>query len=285
MPVLVIMKALRAKGWSIGPCPSIHNKDSDKLFGTSGFVKNRLFLQCLCALPQLQEKGVGDIHSGQLVSYYQCLLTVPQPGDVQPARNAKYYKSLLDGCAAGPSRSVRDTLCDDGPSDEVIGLPSHLHVGSVLSLDASEVPQSTSAHPGDSQAIVPSDSGDESEGIVTSIPLASVALGTEPLHPSIYVSEFKQQGQSGHYRRLMIRCPLSGHCAHGTPSRRCVKYRNTMANQTKALGQREPEAYLLAWAAAAARFSCKEDHVGYNPTAGEVSVSFQQLMRGTAVSG
>ena len=70
-------------------------------------------------------------------------------------------------------------------------------------------------------------------------------------------------GQVGHYRRLRLNCKLSLQCKH-SGSVPCNKSR--VLNAIGIFGEREPEAFLIAWADAAHRFSTRAAHMRHMPS-------------------
>jgi hypothetical protein len=75
-------------------------------------------------------------------------------------------------------------------------------------------------------------------------------------------------GDVGHYQRLLIKCPLSS-CQH-SETKPCQKYRSLSDGHQVNFGQREPEAYLLAWAEAASRFTDRAAHMRHRPSIADV---------------
>ena len=70
-------------------------------------------------------------------------------------------------------------------------------------------------------------------------------------------------GMPGYYRRVIVTCPW--HTGHAQPP--CKLRRNTGHRQTVVLGVKEPLAYLGAWLVAGSKFSSREDHARFKPSA------------------
>ena len=82
-PILKIMQYLKNAGWSVGAESKFHTASEPKrCYGTCDFVERRSYLQCLCVLPQLHDKGLDKLKVGLSASYYHCLLHADNPGSV-----------------------------------------------------------------------------------------------------------------------------------------------------------------------------------------------------------
>jgi len=79
--------------------------------------------------------------------------------------------------------------------------------------------------------------------------------------------EHLKPGQTGHYRRVAVMCPLCD--SKHKRDNPCKKYRNVGAKQTE-LGPQEPVAYLAVWAANAGRFTTAAQHIAFKPSPADV---------------
>ena len=78
-------------------------------------------------------------------------------------------------------------------------------------------------------------------------------------------------GQIGHYRRLRLNCKLS-QCKHSGS----VPCKSRVSNAIGIFGKQQPEAFLIAWADAAHRFSTRAAHMRHMPSHQDVREVLQR---------
>eukprot|EP00975_Prorocentrum_lima_P039716 8344879-Prorocentrum_lima.AAC.1 len=62
--MLVFVDALMGRGWGLGDAPENHTLGTPEWFGNEVSARRRLYLQCCLRLPQLIDRGLGDLPSG-----------------------------------------------------------------------------------------------------------------------------------------------------------------------------------------------------------------------------
>jgi len=72
-------------------------------------------------------------------------------------------------------------------------------------------------------------------------------------------------GQLGHYVRLVASCPYCDTVHEG-----CEKKRSISENQTQAIGEKEPLAFLGCWLQCASLFEDRASHMKFRPTLEDV---------------
>ena len=94
-PVLVVLVALRTKGWVGVRRLCRHVGDGDEVLEyDSRAVQSKLaYLQVVLSLPALVAQGCTNIPSNQPQSYYKCLLHFKKP--IEEARGAQFYRLML----------------------------------------------------------------------------------------------------------------------------------------------------------------------------------------------
>jgi hypothetical protein len=272
-PVLVVLRLLGRQGWSRGQLPDWHTETSDKTFGQEKFVHRKPYLQCLLILDQLRQRGLQELSSSQPIAYYRALLHSPSPASIPLGKKCDEYivamardvarghvsplamEALMAPCSDVEEEDTFEGNFDDPASGEE-ALPQDRPIVCPVSEGQLVVATDT---PG--QLAYRMDSVDVS-GIVVNLgwPFEYV-----PRLRNVRLEEHLQPGQPGHYRRLIMTCPLA-HCRHRQAGKgECQKKRNIGQSQTAAFGDREPEAFLGAWAAAASQFEARQSHVRWAP--------------------
>jgi hypothetical protein len=240
------------------------------------------------------------LRSGETQGYYKAMLASSDPDNVKPGMGAKYYKALLDGQPGveAPDHSSEDDadlvqgqpqpLTDTGtsaPSAFARALHNPLPVGNVESgaskgkgrkrtrgvaepqLNAIAMPIAEALNAPDT-AVADSDSDN------------AVCVQAMPSQLDQKYSLRRSDGrwtQSGNeYRRLRIVCP-SARCRHYEADRPCGKHRGLGTAQTRDLGPREPEAFLIAWAENAHRFKTRVEHQRHDPCKSDILHAFRNL--------
>ena len=274
-PVLLIMRQLHLQGWASGERPRCHTRDSPKLYGESGHVARKPYLQCLLMLDVLFDAGLQWLSSAQPAAYYNALLNSRTPASVplvrealcddeadlaleddnsnlhpRPAQDSDEESDLPTGTAAGDqTRSGQALLASEDPSGSLVR-------------GASRAAASSEAGP--CQATTSSSSSSDSE------PAGALcaAVIPPPLLPNITIEERLEAGQRGHYRRLICQCPLRRGEHSGALA--CTKKRGLGQRQLAGLGPRGTEAFLGVWAAAAGEFTSQQAHARWNPSVAQV---------------
>jgi len=284
VPVVAILKCLSLRGWSVGPPPAFHVIDSPKHFGTANFVKFRHYLQCLVDIDKIWQRGLTMLSSQQPALYYQCVLAAAAPCAVATNKSDVYYKSLL-GSDAEPV-PIKDIDSDSSdpvlPSGPIPAKKPRLGTARASMSQLTSVPdtpkqQVDSGHAAHEVAAAPSEAAKQnsmdpvphSEGLSDDMP---IAMDTEvdavyvpwPTGQLVTVDCHLRPGDVGHYKRLLIKCPLTGctHFGHNV----CQKYRSLSHAHMATFGPREPEAYLIAWAEAASSFTDRASHMRHRPS-------------------
>ena len=293
-PVLEVIQTLLGLGWRRGEAPSSHTLGTAKHFGTKSFVQQKPYLQCLCALPALFDRGLASLSSSQSMAYYKLVLRTDRPGSVELGKHHRDYELDLAGAALQdlgmqplpPADSDEDSdvpiagarllaaASDDGadnptacpagdaaePTAGVLGAAV-----AALSCDAARAGQLVPCELRQGSASSAASRGDLADD--------APCVGRVPVLPDLSLPNVRLEthlspGQRGHYARLVMACPLA--CSSHGGGKLCCKHRNVGAKQTSTLGMREPEAFLGAWAAAAHRFQTQQAHMRYNPLVSEV---------------
>ncbi len=253
-------------------------------------MARRSYLQCLLVLDDWSSRGLLALPSGQGAAYYRLVLRAASPEEVPVGGSVGQYRALQDMATAGPQLAISDGVLDEAGSDmdipiagraggapllgqEVAGPPAR-PVSPTRGLEA-EVTESSAASSSSSTA-------SSTSSVSSSTSDDEVAPCTErlwPLLPGVSLDERLQPGQLGHYKRLLIKCPLA-HSQHWDADRPCQKYRGLGEGQMRQFGRREPEGYLSAWAAAAGQFESRGAHVRWVPPVAAVREAMRSL--GTA---
>jgi hypothetical protein len=116
-----------------------------------------------------------------------------------------------------------------------------------------------------------------SVGEVDVLPLVPRGISTrERLAPDLTMEDYTR-ADGTRYRRLFIQCPFQ-HSEHWSVGGQiCCKQRSIGPRTTADLGDREPEAFLRAWCAAASRFRNCATHKKFNPSKTDVLSQLQSL--------
>ena len=289
-PMFFILRMLRDLKWrSARHAPKQHTLDSDRVFAqVHQCVAKRAYLQCLTIFETLQQNGLEALPSGEQQGYYKAVLASKFPATVKMSQKADYYKALL-------KQDNEDSDCSEDNADS-----DNAEEGSRPSAKRVCTPTRSTADPTSIRAeALPSTEADprtsdadpvtiDAEAAVSEAFVSDVATGLadeddviirdiahwKPMDIAYGVtleSRFSP-GEAGHYRRLRLTCTLS-HCLHSGP-RLCNKSRNL--TNIGNFGEREPEAYLIAWADAAPKFATRDSHMSYCPSMAEVAAVLQR---------
>jgi uncharacterized protein YciW len=289
-PMYFILKILATKGWTSGRAPLAHTAASALTFGAKVHqcVAKRAYLQCLVTIDTLREHGLEALPSGQQQGYYKALLKSAFPATVKVGQRADYYKALLKEEHADSDRMPSNDTSDSDNAEERIGPPAK-HVCTPTEADPRKLIQGrslpfTEAHPRTNHAdpLTIDAEGAVSEAIATveatglteedDVIICDAAWTSMDISYGVALECRGSPGQVGHYRRLRLNCKLS-QCKH-SGSVPCNKSR--VLNATGMFGKREPEAFLIAWADAAHRFSTRAAHMKHMPSHQEVREVLQR---------
>ena len=304
VPVLQLLKHLRANGWQPLPEPERHDGSSTKHFGSDNYVSKRHYLQCLVNLGTLLASGLESLPSKRPANYYQKLLLAEDPRQMSISLECQ-QKQIIDAAAGNASD---DEIMESRPVGRVAKrrrLPA-VTVPAVSAappnpttdrlMDLLDQTEDTSRKPPDPPASgtgshassnhnssdsSSSDNASSSSSDSSSSVTVARATGKREVYDGlssqhrIAIDERGVIGQPGYYRRLCIRCPLAGG-SHFHQGKDCQKYRNIGAAQCQSLGPREPELYLLAWADAAATYCSRALHMQFKPTVTDMRRALQK---------
>ena len=285
-PMFFILRNLHRKGWTIGSAPKQHTAESERKIGAQKHqcVARRAYIQCLTTLDTLREKGLEALQSGQPQGYYKSVLASTFPATVKVSQKSDYYKDLLMKGNVdiedneGNADSDSDQPVEDTQRARASAKPmcARTHgTAEPTTIHAAVSIETTHGHrTGDIAvaAIVPADQRPDvmaEDDIVGHhrahwTPMSDAYPVTLDCHLS--------PGEPGHYRRLRLRCSLSACLHHALLP--CMKYRTLSA--TANFGEREPEAYLIAWSEAATRFPTREQHMQYRPALADIRAVLQR---------
>ena len=306
VPVIALLSHLRANGWSHNARPLVHTESSPKHFGSDGFVDRRHYLQCLVHLESLRSKGLTSLRSDRTTSYYAQVLSADSPGTVndrsttgitlpddggratvhddmgsddsgyivmsgRPVKRRRLERGHAASTVANPPRQdtesqvIRNDVEHGAPALESMDTSDIQHVvnaGQPIRSDGSLGPERTT--PSASSSSSTYDSSSE----VSDTPARTHAYECLPSPHTILFDEHGTPGEPGHYRRLCIKCPLAGSTHFG--GKRCQRYRNLGPGQSRSLGAREAEFFLMAWADAADGYRNRTTHMRYTPKKADV---------------
>ena len=284
------MRRLNDCGWKNGQRPVSHTARSPKLYGDSGFVSRKPYLQCLLVLDSLLERGLAALSSSETMSYYRLVMFSAHPAQIPLGQRSGHYDAELRKLEDLPRPMQLDPIAprdSEEESDEPIGsnMPRKGIVSQRPALDSGAgvalVPRAVASAASGSVPAGPAVSGGQASPSKSprlsyspssdSDPVISGPGTPEflpPVLPNVRVEVHGQPGQRKYYRRLIIACPL-GRCQHsGTTA--CMKHRNFGRRQVGLLGPREPEGFLGAWAAHASQFESRAAHVRWSPSVRQV---------------
>ncbi len=288
VPVFVLLQRLSSLGWTPGLAPAIHTDDSDRHFGVRGFVRGRRYLQCLLHWNDLRQRGLTALRSDQHPNFYQRVLESAKPSEVPCDLPAIAYKDPNFGVAAALMSLEEDAAKDaEGESDSSLVVtggtcmriavpssrPPQRAVASVLAIPETTANTEDSAVQRNQETSSSSSSSSSASSSESSLPVTSAPRARDAeVVPGLSVEEHLTRDEPGHYRRFCMQCPLFFRSHPG-----CRKKRNRGPNQTATFGEREPEAFLFAWASAAQRFATSAEHIRFIPSAAEVRAEFRKL--------
>lgn len=264
------------------------------MFNVCNFLTFKAYFQCLIHIEVLRQQGLTTLSAKQKPLYYKCLLQASQPATVLLNKVESYYKSLLSGAA---SAAVEDDASDG--SDTVMSsclmpdfkrprlatvatsrAPSFkISAGEVSNaIDVTNPCRETVSDAGMEHASADAPVMEDTDAAMD-MPMCSESAEQEYVALAsgfqISVDSHLEPGQPGHYRRLLIKCPLAG-CGH-VSAKLCQKYRSLSHGNMMNFGHREPEAFLIAWAEAAHRFTDRAAHMQHRPHVHAVQAVIQRL--------
>ncbi len=262
--------------------PASHTSDSTLALGARDS-----YLQCLLVLDDLSSRGLLALPSGQCAAYYRLVLRAASPDKVPVGGSVGQYRALQDMATAGPEVAISAGALDEAGSDMDIPIAGKAGRAPLLGQQvAGQLARPVSPARALGAEVTESSAGSSSSStasstssVASSVSDDEVAPCTEtlrPLPPGISLDEHLQPGQLGHYKRLLIKCPLA-HSQHWDADRPCQKYRGLGEGQMRQFGQREPEAYLSAWAAGAGQFESRGAHVRWAPPVAAVRAAMRSL--------
>ena len=96
-PVLSLLHELTTAGWKRTLQPTFHTLTSPKVFHADDPLGRKAYLRCLVGWDTLVRRGLTELPSTALVSYYLCVLAADRPGDVPQNASGLQYAALLQG--------------------------------------------------------------------------------------------------------------------------------------------------------------------------------------------
>ena len=275
LPLLVIVDALLQRGWSVGDAPENHTMETPKLFGDGATVtmKRRFYLHCCLLLPELTQRGLQNLPSGECEPYYKVLLRSKRPAEVPRGMDPGFHEaaaeeerslSLPSPSEAGSSdkedlaeqplrkRARRGTLAPQvapaplrpAPATPLVAAP-----GAPATPDLAALPDTLTL-----PVPVAPPAPDVSAGAASSA-TASVAAAPpvrEHLGPAEAVFQTHgEQGTKGAYKRWFVACPFHTDCSRS----------RTVSAQHTHLGEREPLGYLAVWLDRGSALVNREQHM------------------------
>ena len=289
-PALIILRSLKAQGWTQGHPPAIHTAHTAKVCWFGG-CELQSYWTCLLHIGQLIQSGLSGLRSDQRTVYYSCLLQSASPKDVLLDQPADYYTAAIEGSSSTAPAIGDDDVEVDVPMASLTApaiacqpvtvsrVPNTARIGRILDYIDRPLDIPPPEDPGGSS----SSSSDESDR-----PIASGSRACQPdigdLVPGlrIKIDEHLKAGQPGHYKRYQVTCPLcmSGHWRNKMV---CSKSRNIGAGQTRSFGDREPVAYLAVWAERAEQFVSAAAHMAYQPSYADIDAYMERRGWHTAI--
>lgn len=224
------------------------------------------------------------------MTYYMALLKLSDPKGVPTGKQAKFYETLIQ------NHGNADAVDTDSDSSDIV-MASAPVLAQTVSWRSTDVltakigdrrrPEQVPAHSILSSLTMPgnvegdgdtgndhSHTSEESQSSDSDIDICAQAQHQDVYQPfqhvfPIVMDSHLQPGEPGHYKRLMIKCPLST-CQH-FDHRPCQKYRSLGPGQMRQFGHCEPEAYLVAWADAAKLFARRHEHMQHRPSPNDIA--------------
>ncbi|MCP4242821.1 MAG: hypothetical protein GY772_19890 [bacterium] len=308
-PAVVVLERLVDEGWSRATRPTPpHVPGGVKEFFAADLVRRKPYLQCLLARERLFGAGLRSLPAQEMAGYYRCVLAASDPASVPCGQHAQAYSDRLARlCDAQPhGQGVQRALANapaDADADDVFvvgGLGAERVGGGVAAASAraraDQAPRTVEAiveevcwglvpvgesggaggrGQGGSEPSAQPSAANEEHIVLAGGPV-SHATSRAPVREvegrPVFLEE--NAGNSGYYRRYLVRCPLASG-AHAEGSARCVKKRGTGFAQTRRFGQLEPVAFLGVWLRAASEFGTRAQHMAFVPP----EASVEQYMR------
>lgn len=125
--VITLLEQLSDDGWAQGRAPAEHAVGSPRILGTlKDPTAKKAYLQCLCCLSQILSDTFPALPSGQLASYYACVLQTAEPESVAAGQPGEYYRRALLAIQSGgraPAPAAMDISGDatDNAEEAVCG--------------------------------------------------------------------------------------------------------------------------------------------------------------------
>ncbi|MCP4242708.1 MAG: hypothetical protein GY772_19300, partial [bacterium] len=118
VPTVVVLDHLVATGWTRSATPTpAHDRATEKKFFAPNLLRAKSFLQCLCALEQLLERGLTELPVAQPPLFYRCLLEAECPGVVPVGQTREVYLRLRSEATAPSALAIEDA----GEEDVIVG--------------------------------------------------------------------------------------------------------------------------------------------------------------------
>ena len=94
---VVLLELLGKAGWSLGAAPAMHTGETPLHFHVKDPIEKKAYLRCLVGLPELLRRGLCQLPSSGLATYYMCVLAAREPAGVPLDQSGKFYECLLKG--------------------------------------------------------------------------------------------------------------------------------------------------------------------------------------------
>ena len=300
-PCIMFLEGLHERGWAAGAvagrqhdCPALAAGETAKVFEMpADAVKGKAYFACLILVARLAARGMQCLPVGQPPAYYMAVSVAELPAGCpvprplgsrrappqhkrQKAQSADHDDGAPDSSSA--SGGADGTWEEPAPhggseSDQGPGAADEGHAGTAPNSGAASSSGPVGA-PGQAGAWMPGVEASTGGPAVPSPPLAPAGGPAQRAargNPSGRVETFAGNDvfkavmpRADGYHPLYVMCPLA-HGGHGGGLAPCMKHRGTGERQCRRLGQREPFAYLAAWASAALDFPDRDTHVSWNP--------------------
>ena len=282
-PAVVSLRQLHRLNYRTGDnVPTVHClTDTPKVFGNQSqdFSSRRAYLQCLVNFECLSGRGLVELRSDQLETYYQMVLKSAEPHLVPLNATALQLKAFLNASAI--CDSVIPVLpIDDGhvsePDDDAVVVPAPSRRRQLRTAPV------TARGPGRRKVFTGSSSSstDSSDG----------GTSDSDAHPSVIVVEgarvsleqHLEPGDAGFYRRCVITCTNESHwSSDGTISRRCRKKRN-IDDSLGREGLKCTLAFCGMWIRSCRQFETRRQHMHFKPSQASVD---DYISRGNVLGG
>ena len=285
IPFLLVVEQVRLRGWLLAnteyPCTVLTNPLPTRFSAPMLARRVKAYFQCLVHLPQIFAKGLLRFAHGASAAYYGALLRSPRPAELDAGLSAEEYNEYMadvcpDFVADLPQGAFQGSDCElssakesDAPDDPVDGDGGG---GDSDSPRGADLPVPGGGFVGTDDD---SSSSGKSSSSVSTASVADAELRATYVIDNVTITldifHHKSEHKRSH-KRYMIIC---NGCGHG---RRCRKRRGCGLAQTRAFGQLEPIAFLLAWARMGHTFHARKDHIRFAvPTRAQIEVALHDV--------